>query len=428
MKKNYIYLFFISLCILACGEKNEVKTFPTVDIKYENGHAKLYRNGLPYHIKGASGTEHLEKVALYGGNSIRTWSLHNAEILLDEAQKYGLTVTLGIEIGRPYWGESFNYWNIYAVDKKINKLRPYIEKFKDHPALLMWGVGNEVTLKGGNRYLIYYILNRVAKMVKEVDPNHPVMTAINIQTIGRIKYFMENIDVLGYNGFGLIEDFYIKNKNYVEKGWGKAYIMTEWGPPGHWEVPDTEWGAPLELSAKGKLSHLEKNWELMNQDSVAFLGSYAFYWGNKYEITPTWFSHFTKKGLEAGSVNFLKSSWSGETFNNPAPTITNMIIGNELSEVNIYLKADSLYSAKTFVDAMKEESLEYKWEIRPEESKFYEIDEYQHNMTYLMVSDDTEEIAFKAPENEGPYRIFVYVSDDMGNFTSHNIPFYVVNR
>ncbi|WP_339926003.1 glycoside hydrolase family 2 TIM barrel-domain containing protein [uncultured Cyclobacterium sp.] len=427
ISKSLFYLILLSLFFNSCDKsKNKVKV-PKVEIKYKNGHAQLYRNGLPYHIKGASGTEHLEKVSLYGGNSIRTWSLHNAKELLDEAQTYGLTVTLGLEIGRPYWGEDFNYWNLIEVDKKIEELRPSIEEFKEHPALLMWGVGNEVTLKGGNRYLIYYIINRIAKMVKEEDPDHPVMTAINIQTIGRIKYLMTHIDVLGYNGFGLIEDFYKKDKNYTEKGWGKAYLLTEWGPPGHWEVNDTEWGAPLELSANEKLSYLKKNWELMNQDSNAFLGSYAFYWGNKFEITPTWFSHFSEKGLEAGSVNFLKSSWSGETFNNPAPNLTQMVIGNKISEVNTYLRADSIYSAKTFVARKENENLKYKWEIRPEESKFYKIDDYQHNMDYLMIKDDSESITFKAPKNEGPYRIFVYVSDDKGNFTSHNIPFYVVN-
>jgi hypothetical protein len=63
------------------------------------------------------------------GNSMRTWSFHNAKKLLKEAEKHGLTVTLGLEIGKPYWGEDFNYWNIIKVDEKIEELRPYIEAY-----------------------------------------------------------------------------------------------------------------------------------------------------------------------------------------------------------------------------------------------------------------------------------------------------------
>lgn len=426
--KNYLYLICLLFIFQSCQENKKIDKVPTVEVKYQNGNARLYRNGRPYQIRGAAGTEHLEKVSLYGGNSIRTWSLHNAKELLDDAQKYGLTVTLGLEIGRPYWGEDFNYWNIIEVDKKIDELRPFIEEYKDHPALLMWGVGNEVNLKGGPRYLVYYIINRVAKMVKEVDPNHPVMTAINIQIVGRIKYFMTHIDILGYNGFSGIEDFYQNNKNYVDKGWGKAYILSEWGPPGHWEVPDTEWGAPQEMSTEEKLYYMERYWNLMNQDSLAFLGSYAFYWGNKYEITSTWFSHFSEQGLEGESVDFLKSAWLGEAFENSAPNISEILINNKAPGINLYLKADSLYSAKTFVEYREKDFLKYKWEIRPEESKFYEVDQYHHNMKYLMVTDDAGQIEFQAPKNEGPYRLFVFISDDKGKFTSKSIAFYVVNR
>lgn len=425
--KSCIYPVLMALFLLSCQDsKTDIET-PLVEVRYEDGQAQLYRNGLPYRIKGASGTEHLDKLALYGGNSIRTWSLHNAKELLDEAQKYGLTVTLGLEIGRPHWGEDFNYWNLIEVDKKIEELRPYIEEFKDHPALLMWGVGNEVELQGGNRYLIYLILDRVAKMVQEVDPNHPVMTAINIKIIGRIKYFMNHIDILGYNGFGGIPEFYDLNGNYGEKGWGKAYLFTEWGPPGHWEVQDTEWGAPIEMSNEEKLWFMEWYWNLMNQDNKAFLGSYAFYWGNKYEITSTWFSNFSQEGLEAGSVDFLKSAWKGEDYESSVPIISKILINNQEPDLNQYLKADSLYSVEALVRYSDKNLLNYKWEIRPEESNFYEVDDFHYNMKHLMESDNSKAIKFKAPKDEGPYRLFIFISDDNGKFTSQTIPFYVIN-
>lgn len=424
--KSYLFIISFSLFFYACKEDQKSNFTPKVEVRYTNGHAELYKDGHPYRIKGASGTEHLDKLALYGGNSIRTWSLHNAKELLDEAEKHGLTVTLGLEIGRPYWGEDFNYWNIIKVDEKIEELRPYIEAYKDHPALLMWGVGNEVSLKGGNRYLIYYVIDRVAKMIKEVDPDHPTMTAINIQIIGRVKYLMQHIDILGYNGYKLIEEFYEENKNYVDDGWEKAYIFTEWGAPGHWEVQDTEWGAPLEMINEEKVYFMKKYWHLMNQDSVAFLGSYAFYWGNKYEITSTWFSHFSEEGLESGSIDFLKSSWQDKTYESSAPVISKILINNKPPEINMYFKADSLYSAKILFDYLEGDKLDFKWELRPEESKFYEVDEYNYNMKHLLINDDTDSIEFMTPKNEGAYRLFVFVSNESGKFSSHSFPFYVV--
>ncbi|MCC5938212.1 MAG: hypothetical protein JJU34_13110 [Lunatimonas sp.] len=399
-----------------------------MEIKYLEGRAVLYREGVPFRIKGAAGTEHLDKLAAYGGNSIRTWSLHNAEEILDEAHKNGLTVTLGLEVGIPYWGEDFNYWNLWAVDRKIDELRPSIEKYKDHPALLMWGVGNEVSLKGGPRYLVYYILNRIAKMVKEVDPDHPTMTAINMQTFGRTRYLMPHIDVLGYNGFSEIVPFYASNKNYGNKGWGKAYILSEWGPPGHWEVQDTEWGAPLEMSNSLKTAYQNQYWELISQDSLALIGTYAFYWGNKFEITPTWFSLFSEEGYESESVQFLRWTWTGQEPGNFAPRIEQLLLDGQVPSLNTYLTADSSYSAEAIVEDRENDPITFRWEIREEESKFYEVNPYQYNMIQLLPEDFEAEIEFKTPKNEGAYRLYVYAFDGNGNFASSNLPFYVINR
>jgi hypothetical protein len=87
-----------------------------------------------------------------------------------------------------------------------------------------------------------------------------------------------------------------------------------------------------------------------------------------------------------------------------------------------------LYSASPITDFDDLSALKFKWEIRPEEAKFYELDDYQHNMSYLMEADSASTLKFRTPKNEGPYRIYVYISDDSGNYTSHNLPFYVVNQ
>ncbi|HSF53650.1 MAG TPA: glycoside hydrolase family 2 TIM barrel-domain containing protein, partial [Algoriphagus sp.] len=149
-KKTILFLFFIAFILFtSCNKEDAKNQNPTVEVKYINGKAQLYRHGEPYFIKGAAGTEHLNLVAEFGGNSIRTWSLDDADRILDEAHALGLTVTLGLDIGRPAWGNDFSYWKFWEIDNQIEQLRPFIEKYKNHPALLMWGVGNEVKVYGG---------------------------------------------------------------------------------------------------------------------------------------------------------------------------------------------------------------------------------------------------------------------------------------
>src|SRR5213083_2699901 len=58
---------------------------------------QLLRDGKPYFIKGGGGGASKELLARLGGNSFRTWGVGDDTMRqLDEAQKLGLTVTLGI--------------------------------------------------------------------------------------------------------------------------------------------------------------------------------------------------------------------------------------------------------------------------------------------------------------------------------------------
>ena len=432
-------LLIYSLVLFSCSDPYQSGHNPTVEIKYQDGKAQLFRHGEPYFIKGAAGTEHLEKVAEYGGNSIRTWSLYDVERILDEAHELGLTVTIGLEIGRPYWGNDFNYWKFWEVDRKIEELRPIIEKFKDHPALLMWGVGNEIDRYGGGiRLLIYYTINKVAKMVKEIDPNHPTMTAISALSKKKLKtytfsrHIMPNIDIIGINAFNAIENMH--ERIYGQKGWDKAYIFSEWGPSGHWEISHNDWGAPRELKNSEKRDLMKKNWDILKNDTALFVGSYAFYWGFKHEATHTWFSLFSEEGFETSSVNFLKYAWSGEQAKNMAPNIDSLFIEtmNGLEYDNVYLENSMEFSAIAYANDPERDSLTYKWEIRPEENYF--LDEIiktdvklaYYNMEYLIQKVEGNKIQFTTPKEEGPYRIFVFAYDGNGNVASYNVPFYVI--
>ena len=114
----------------------------TVRVTINNGQFQLLRNGEPYSIRGVGGHEHLPLLVAAGGNSIRTWSPDGLDRLLDEAHEQGLTVCVGMWLGHQRHG--FDYQNESAVLKQLNDCLRVVRQYKDHPAVLLWGIGNEM--------------------------------------------------------------------------------------------------------------------------------------------------------------------------------------------------------------------------------------------------------------------------------------------
>ena len=116
-------------------------------VKNETGYS-LLRDNKPYFIKGAGGTSYIERLAAYGGNSVRTWGSNKGNEVLDKASKLGLTVTMGLDMTAERHG--FNYDDTAAVRAQFERLRREVIKYRNHPALLMWGIGNELNLEYRN--------------------------------------------------------------------------------------------------------------------------------------------------------------------------------------------------------------------------------------------------------------------------------------
>ena len=101
----------------------------------------LERNGEPYRILGAGAKAHFPLLKASGANSIRLWSTGKAD-LLDSALRYDMTVSLGLYVRPERTG--MDYDDEYAVRSQIEQLKTEVLKYKDHPAVLVWGIGNEM--------------------------------------------------------------------------------------------------------------------------------------------------------------------------------------------------------------------------------------------------------------------------------------------
>ncbi|MGZ5188720.1 MAG: glycoside hydrolase family 2 TIM barrel-domain containing protein, partial [Kaistella sp.] len=177
MKKVHISIFLVAAALSVSFlnlSKNNTKA-PVVTIKKTGETYSLFRNGQPYFIKGAGGYDHFDRLKECGGNSVRLWSTYNAKEYLDKAHALGLTVTLGLDMAHERKG--FNYDNKKAVQEQLEKLKKEVLLYKDHPALLMWGVGNEVDQFAKN-YNVWNAVNDLAKFIHEADPNHPTTTML----------------------------------------------------------------------------------------------------------------------------------------------------------------------------------------------------------------------------------------------------------
>ena len=170
-------LTLVFICGCASAVAAELQQPLIVKVESQGTGWQLTRNGEPYLIRGVGGDKQLAALKAAGGNSIRTWSAEKLEPILDEAYKQGLTVTVGLWLGHERHG--FDYNNADQVASQAEAVRQTITQFKDHPAVLMWGLGNEMEgYAAGDNAAIWSAINNLAVLAKQLDPHHPTMTVV----------------------------------------------------------------------------------------------------------------------------------------------------------------------------------------------------------------------------------------------------------
>lgn len=432
-RKNIINIYeylFIALILISSGcsanSNNENKP-SLVTIEKTGTSFQLYVNEEPFFIKGAGGSEKLDVLASYGGNSIRTWNSNNLGEILDEAHRNGIKVTAGLWVQHERHG--FDYNNDSAVKAQLEDFTQTVEEFKHHPALLMWAIGNEMELNASNPK-VWDAVNEIALMIKEKDPNHPTMTVvaeINSDKIQQLNARVPDVDILGINTYGSIGSIPERIRQF---GWNRPYVITEWGPNGHWEVPSTGWGAPIEQTSTEKAGlHLSRYEEVIRADEELCLGSYVFLWGQKQERTSTWYGLFLDSGEETEAIDAMQFNWSGSWPANRAPKINSLTINDRTAAQNVRLQLGKVGNATVKTDDPDNDDLKIEWAITPESTDLGvggDEESRPGEIPGLMVFfDSSGNASFETPEEPGAYRLFVYVLDGNGNAATANIPFYV---
>ena len=421
---------FIFCILLSCATGAEIASAQTakaikVKVQKTDTGYKLHRNSKPYFVKGAGGSARLDELKAAGGNSIRTWSTGDAEALLSKAEKLGITVTMGLDVARERHG--FDYNDSAAVKKQLQRLRAQVRKLKDYPALLLWGIGNELNLDYTNPK-VWDAVNDIAKMIHEEDPNHPATTmlaGINQKEIDYIKDRCPSLDLISVQVYGGLARV---PQQLQEAGWNGAYLVTEWGPTGHWECPKTTWGAPVEETSSEKARVYQTRYEASILKDKNCLGSYVFLWGQKQERTPTWYGLFTERGESSEVVDVMHYLWKGIWPENRAPHISSFKIDGKSAQSSVHLNPQEKYMISLAATDPDHDKLSVRWELLPEATELGQGGDREprpESLPNMVSAISLNSAMLTVPTKLGAYRLFVYVSDGNNHVATANIPFLV---
>jgi len=435
---SIILLLLTATFLMACNmdnnsKKESEKSGPShSELRNVDGNYRLFVNGEVFFVKGA-GCEYgpCQLVASHGGNSIRTWRVHNSKIsgkeVLDNALEHGLMVMMGLDVALERHG--FDYNDEVAVANQLETIKKDIIELKDHPALLGWGIGNELNLRYTNKK-VWNAVNDIAKMIKEVDGNHVITTMLAGIGKEEVDYIRENCPNIDFISIQMYGDMINLKQRIKDAGYEGPYLVTEWGATGHWEMPSTEWGSPIEQTSTEKADAIKLRYEkVIVADEANCLGSYVFVWGQKQERTPTWYGLFTENGEKTEAINVMEYLWTGKWPQKMAPKIKNAIIKGKGGRFeNVKLGMDKQYVAVVEIEHPNIGQLAARAEILPEPVELSDGGDFEQRpktIEGLIISASTSEVVFKSPKEKGAYRIFIYIVDDNNNVGTVNIPFFV---
>lgn len=414
-------------CFVSVAAADDSRPQPSVvTIEKTDGGFELRRNGQPYFINGAGGSAYLDRLVQAGGNSIRTWG--SSRRTLDEAGDKGLTVCMGLWLQLPRQGA--DYLDAAMLAEQRRRIGEEVRDLKDHPALLLWGIGNEVehAADPDAALRVWQEIEVLAQLIKHIDPHHPVITVIAGagSKLADIQRLCPSLDAVGINSYGGLGAVPAELDKY---GWDKPYLVTEFGPRGWWEAPTTAWGLPIEQSSTEKAQFYYDAYMAAVAGRPTCLGAYVFLWGNKQEKTHTWFNLFLPDGTPTEIVDTMSRLWTGQWPDNRAPKIGDRQIYVAEKEPDYIYPAGRTVHFGVQASDPDGDALTVRWDLRPDGADNPSIGGDREPrippIEGAVVSSEAKRAVIRMPETPGNYRVFVYVLDPSGKAATANRPIQV---
>jgi hypothetical protein len=302
----------------------------------------LMVDGEAFEVKGATFgydkdvdnyDHYFQDLKFLGVNTIRLWgSNENTGKLLDAAHAYGIKVMVGIWMrhGRPGMedDDSFNYLeDTKGMEDMYASAISTVTTFKDHPAVLTWGVGNEVylnTATDAEKEAYSKLLERICSAIKEIDAKHPI-TSVEAWTFGLDwwQQYVPSIDIYGLNSYGAGANYLAAEME--KRNIDKPYIVTEFGVTGEWDIEAESNGVKIEPSDQQKYEAIVNGYTNWIQNKPSCLGVYVFHYGNGEDFGSVWLlTHYNNKYRPQYWA--IRKAFTGKDAINQVPVIENFAL------------------------------------------------------------------------------------------------------
>jgi hypothetical protein len=227
--------------------------------------------------KGQSEQQRIERysrdfaaIRAMGANTITGWDQSEFDdILMQQAAEHGLGVILPLHLD-PGW----DYGDPASRQQILDGLTDRVERFRDSPALRIWGLGNEVIhdlvdKRHANAAAFAGFLVRAADHVRALDPRHPVVYRdaedVYLQPVAQALR-SDGVDrpwfIYGMNFFTTrLESALARGQ---ARSLGQPLLISEFGPVG--------------LRGIGRAAVYSQLWKIISANRGLVIGGCAYVW------------------------------------------------------------------------------------------------------------------------------------------------------
>jgi len=425
MKRNIICAIILFV-ILGVMFANVAKTATKVEVVKQDTGWQLKVDGKFFELKGVGvgynygsyDENYLLMAKEMGANAVRTWNYTPGGIdksYLDNAHVLGLYVAswMWLNPAKTEWKNiSYKEGSSYRKSCK-ERVRLWVNELKDHPALLMWGVGNEVMYFSDTeeeKVAFAEFLNELCQMIHELDPNHPVIYA-SMQEVEfpYLAKYTQNLDIIGVNTYSNVVT---AEKRWEMAGFKVPYLLTEFGPVNRWGVGKDRNGLPIDPPDWHKAKQYSAFFKDLKKYQSNCLGGFVFYLGELDQWTSTWWL-LNWRDLKRASYWTAYKVYTGKEPVNKPPKIESVTLSkcNKLTpfeEISIDVVAEDPEGDPLIID----------YDLRTiKEGIILQLpDEYNEEVMTLTDNGFT----LTMPSYKSKYILYVLVKDDHGNVAVAN--------
>ncbi len=410
------------LAVLVCGAVLWPAVAGAAEVRVEkNGTGwQLLVDGSPFYIKGAGcgraygikGEDYLRMARDMGANCVRTWGTENGDQeYLDKAREYGLMVDAGIWLNWIDPGKKFSYKGDTQFKRdKWNEAVGYVRRFKGHPAVLMWNVGNE-TMSFSNdeeeKIAFCAFLETLIKEIHAIDPGHPVIySSAGYTEFSYLKKYVPSLDIVGANcycGIGIIHSMWERT------GFDKPYVITEFGPYLPMSGMQDVNGRSMELGDYQKASLYKRYAAQLVGLKGCNLGGFVFHLGDTSQESMTWWNvnheYFKKQAYWV-----MYERYTGLPAPFAAPRLGRLILSKQKG-----LRPGETFEAEVQVMGTDRE---YVYDCLLSTTIEGVQQHYVNEYVDAGVTGSGPKVTVRAPDTEGIYRVYFFVKDNAGNMSA----------